>query len=105
MRAPVRHRFVRLLAATGLVGALLLPALAAPALAADPLVLRAGTDQKIKSLNPYTAVVVAEYEAFTLNYDLLVNFGENNEPVPGFAGLVDAVGRREHLDLQDPARA
>ena len=85
MRAPVRHRFIRLLAATGLVGALLLPAQAVPALAADPLVLRAGTDQKIKSLNPYTAVVVAEYEAFTLNYDLLVNFGENNEPVPGFA--------------------
>ena len=85
MRAPVSHRFFRLLAATGLVGALLLPALAAPALAADPLVLRAGTDQKIKSLNPYAAVVVAEYEAFTLNYDLLVNFGENIEPVPGFA--------------------
>ena len=85
MRAPVRHRFVRLLAATGLVGALLLPALAAPVRAADPLVLRAGTDQKIKTLNPYQAVVVAEYEAFTLNYDLLVNFGENNEPVPGFA--------------------
>ena len=85
MRAPVRHRFVRLLAATGLLGALLLPALAAPALAADPLVLRAGTDQKIKSLNPFAAVVVAEYEAFTLNYDLLVNFGQDNEPVAGFA--------------------
>lgn len=86
MRAPVSHRFVHLLAALGLAGALLLPALAVPARAADEkLVLRAGTDQKIKSLNPYAAVVVAEYEAFTLNYDLLVNFGQNNEPVPGFA--------------------
>jgi peptide/nickel transport system substrate-binding protein len=85
MRAPVSHRFVRLLVGMGLAGALLLPAIGAPARAADPLVLRAGTDQKIKSLNPFAAVVVAEYEAFTLNYDLLVNFGANIEPVPGFA--------------------
>jgi peptide/nickel transport system substrate-binding protein len=69
----------------GVAGALLLPSLAVPARAADPLVLRAGSDQKIKSLNPFAAVMVVEYEAFTLNYDLLVNYGENIEPVPGFA--------------------
>jgi len=85
MPGTFRGRLPRVIAAGALAASLLLPAAAAPAAGADPLVLRAGTDQKIKSLNPYAAVVVAEYEAFTLNYDLLVNFGADMEPVPGFA--------------------
>lgn len=85
MPGTFRRRLPRVVAAAALAASLLLPAAAGPAAGADPLVLRAGTDQKIKSLNPYAAVVVAEYEAFTLNYDLLVNFGAEMEPVPGFA--------------------
>lgn len=85
MPGTFRRRLPRVIAAAGLVASLLIPAAAGPAAGADPLVLRAGTDQKIKSLNPFAAVVVAEYEAFTLNYDLLVNFGAEMEPVPGFA--------------------
>jgi peptide/nickel transport system substrate-binding protein len=86
MRAPVRHRFIRLLAALGLAGALLLPALAAPARAADgPLVLRVGTVQDLDSANPYQTLLVVGYEVFQLTYNLLVDFGPNLEPVPGFA--------------------
>ena len=34
---------------------------------------------------PVAPVAVVDYEIFTLNYDLLVGFGPNLEPVPGFA--------------------
>ncbi len=85
MPGTFRRRLPRAVAVAALAASLLLPAAAGPAAGADPLILRAGTDQKIASLNPYAAVVVAEYEAFTLNYDLLANFGPEMEPVPGFA--------------------
>jgi len=91
MRTPVRHRFVRLLAALGLAGALLLPAISLPARAADEkLVLRVGTDQKLETLNPWHSITVADYEIFQVQYDLLVSFGQNLEPVPGFADTWDA---------------
>ena len=85
MHAPVRHGFVRLLAALGLTGALLMPSLALPAHAANPLVLRVGTVQDLDSLNPYQTLLVSGYEVFQLTYNLLVDFGPNLEPVPGFA--------------------
>lgn len=82
MRTPVRHRFVRLLAALGLTGVLLLPTLALPARAANPLVLRVGTLQSPDSINPWNASLVVEYEIFQLNYDLLVGFGDDLQPTP-----------------------
>jgi len=86
MRTPVRLRLARLLAVLGLTGALLLPALALPARAADTkLVLRVGTVQDLDSLNPYATILVVGYEAFQLTYNLLVDFGPNLEPVPGYA--------------------
>lgn len=86
MRPPVRHRFVRMAAALGLAGALLLPTLAVPARAADDkLVLRVGTTQDLDSINPYQTLLVTGYEVFQLTYNLLVDFGPNLEPVPGFA--------------------
>ena len=86
MRARVSHRHVRLLAALGLAGVLLLPALAVPARAADEkLVLRVGLTQDVEALNPYAIITVAGYEVFQLTYNLLVDFGPNLEPVPGFA--------------------
>ena len=45
----------------------------------------AGTDQDLQVLNPWQSVVVADFEAFTLNYDPLVGYGQDIEPVPGFA--------------------
>ena len=84
MRQPLRARFARALAATGLIVTTMLPGAAASAAEGD-LVLRAGTDQDLQVLNPFESVLVADFEVFTLNYDLLVNFGPNIEPSPGFA--------------------
>src|SRR5687768_16911273 len=86
MHLPLRARFGPILAAIGLTAALLVPGVAATAAEGDdPLVLTAGTDQDLQVLNPFNSVVVADFEVFTLNYDLLVNFGADLEPVPGFA--------------------
>lgn len=67
-----------LLAAPTLVGA-------GGARAAGPLILKAGTTQDLDSLNPYATALVVGYEAYLLTYDLLVTFGPNLEPTPGFA--------------------
>ena len=86
MPSPLRARAFRTLAAVMLLVALLVPG-SAPALGADdePLVLRAGTDQDLQVLNPWLSTLVVDYEVYTLNYDLLVGFGPNLEPAPGFA--------------------
>ncbi len=84
MAGSTRRRFARVLAATCLAGALLAPAVV-PAAAADKLVLRVGTNQDLGSMNPWNAYAVVDYEAFSLNYDLLVGFGNDLQPVPGFA--------------------
>jgi peptide/nickel transport system substrate-binding protein len=84
MRSSLGVRTARVLAGAGLLLALLLPA-AAPMAADNHDVLRVGTDQDLQVLNPWHSVLVADYEVFTLNYDLLVGFGQDLEPVPGFA--------------------
>src|SRR6185436_4250452 len=86
MSSPLRARALRTLATLALLAGLLIPG-SAPALGADgePLILRAGTDQDLQVLNPWQSVVVADFEVFTLNYDTLVGFGQDIEPVPGFA--------------------
>ncbi|HEX2754141.1 MAG TPA: ABC transporter substrate-binding protein [Candidatus Limnocylindrales bacterium] len=84
MRHPLRARLTRALVAVGLILSTILPGASASAAPGD-LVLRAGTDQDLQILNPFESVLVADFEAFTLNYDLLVNFGPNIESVPGFA--------------------
>lgn len=83
MNVPLRARVARFVAAVALATSSL--ALATTAHAADPLVLRVGTDQDLQVLNPWFSVVVADYEVFTLNYDLLVGFDINLQPAPGFA--------------------
>jgi peptide/nickel transport system substrate-binding protein len=86
MRSAVRPSVARLVAALGLLGAMLAPAaLPATAATAENLILRAGTDQDLQVLNPWNSVVVADFEVYTLNYDLLANFGPDLEPTPGFA--------------------
>jgi peptide/nickel transport system substrate-binding protein len=84
MRSSLRRQLAGLIATVGLILAGLTPA-AAPVAAADPLILRAGTDQDLQVLNPFNSILVVDFEVFTLNYDLLVNFGPDLEPVPGFA--------------------
>ena len=84
MPRTVRAGAPRLLAALALAVSVLLPA-AAPVAAADPVVLRVGTTQDIDTTNPFGTALVSGYEAFQLTYNLLVDFGPNLEPVPGFA--------------------
>jgi peptide/nickel transport system substrate-binding protein len=84
MRSTLRGRMARLAALAGLTAALVFPG-AAPATAADPVVLKIGTTQDLDSLNPYQTALLVGYEVFTLNYDMLVGFGPDNESVPGYA--------------------
>jgi len=114
MRPSVRVRLIRLVGASALAGSLLLPA-AAPVTAADPVVLRVGTVQDLQVLNPWFSVVVADYEVYTLNYDLLVGFDINLQPTAGFAdrwesspdGLTHTFHIREGMKWSDgqPATA
>ena len=85
MRMRLRHRAARALAASALILATILPGASTAGAAEGDLILRAGTDQDLQVLNPFNSVVVADFEVFTLNYDLLVNFGQDIEPAPGFA--------------------
>ena len=85
-------RRVGSLAAVGLVAAAACArGRARVAAQASKLVLRVGTDQELEVLNPWHPTLVVDYEVFTLNYDLLVGFGQDLEPV---AGLCRRVGVR-----------
>jgi peptide/nickel transport system substrate-binding protein len=56
------------------------------------LVLTVGVKQDIDSLNPYTGVTVAAYEAWTLVYDSLLNLSEDGlKPIPELATEVPKV--------------
>jgi peptide/nickel transport system substrate-binding protein len=79
-----RRRGVGLLATLGFLGSVILIGVA-PVSAADPVVLRVGTTQDVDSSNPYQTALVSGYEAFQLTYNLMVDFGENAEPIPGYA--------------------
>ena len=68
----------------GLVSVLILPA-AGPVGAADPVVLRVGTVQDLDAMNPYLTEYYVGWEVFGLNYQGLVDFGLNGEPIGGFA--------------------
>jgi peptide/nickel transport system substrate-binding protein len=80
-------RLVRLLrpVAAGLLALSAALPSAAPASAADDLVLRVGTVADLDSMNPWNTALEIGFEVFTLNYDLLVGFGPDLEPVPGYA--------------------
>ena len=84
MRQSLRSRTVRALAAAGLVATLVLPAASLTSAQAEN-VLRVGTSQDLDAMNPYQTALVVGFEVFTLNYELLVGFGQQLEPVPGFA--------------------
>jgi peptide/nickel transport system substrate-binding protein len=84
MSSAHTQRFARTVAATLIAAASVLPAVA-PVHAAAKVVLRVGTTQDLDSLNPYQTALVVGYEVFQLNYDLLVSFGSDLSPAPGFA--------------------
>lgn len=81
-----RHgvRLARFVAIGALIGAGLLPAgIVRGADAAHTLYV--GTDQDLESLNPWQSITYADYELFQIQYELLVGFGNDLSPVPGFA--------------------
>jgi peptide/nickel transport system substrate-binding protein len=85
MRLPLRTRVARLAMAFALALGAGLPALR-PAAAADKVVYRIGTTQEIDSLNPFQAYLYSSYEAWILDYDVLVGYGPNLEyAATGFA--------------------
>ena len=84
MRVSLRGRMARVAAVLGLTATLVLPAVA-PAAAADPIALRVGTVQDLDAMNPYLTEYYVGWEVFGLNYQGLVNFGKNAEPIGGFA--------------------
>ncbi|HEX5591579.1 MAG TPA: ABC transporter substrate-binding protein [Candidatus Limnocylindrales bacterium] len=89
MRSSIRARLAAIAATVGLILAGLAPTVAPTLAQTEPLVIRAGTDQDLQVLNPFNSILVVDFEVFTLNYDLLVNFGPDLEPVPGFAETWD----------------
>lgn len=79
------RRLALVLAVAALLATSLFARAVTPARAADPLVLRVGTTQDLDSLNPFNTALVVGYEAFLLTYNLLVDFGPDLQPIPGFA--------------------
>ncbi len=84
MPTSARLRMARSVAAVFMALSVLLPA-AAPAAAANDLTLRVGTTQDLDAMNPFQTALVVGFEAFTLNYQLLLGFDANLEPKPEFA--------------------
>jgi len=88
MKSPIRARLATIAATAALIfGGI--GSSVVPVVAADPLQIKAGTDQDLQVLNPFNSILVVDFEVFTLNYDLLVNFGPDLEPAPGFADTWD----------------
>lgn len=85
MRSSATGRAGRLIATLSLGASLLLLGVVAPATAADPVVLTVGTTQDFDASNPYQTALVSGYEAFQLTYNIMVDFGKDAEPVPGYA--------------------
>lgn len=88
MRSPLTRRARTLLAAVVLLAPMLV--MAGGVQAQDRLILRVGTDQKLETLNPWHSITYADYEIFTVQYELLVSFDRNLDPAPGFADRWDS---------------
>jgi peptide/nickel transport system substrate-binding protein len=85
MRTTAGSRLARLAALALALSALLAAGPPTPARAADPLVLKVGTTQDLEALNPFNAYQYIGDEVYWINYDFLVNFGNDLKPIPGFA--------------------
>lgn len=83
MRSRLGVKIARFVAVAVLAAAGLVPATAQAQ--TGELVLNVGTDQKLKVLNPWYSITVADYEIFQIQYELLVSFDINLESAPGFA--------------------
>ncbi|HEY7590241.1 MAG TPA: ABC transporter substrate-binding protein [Candidatus Limnocylindrales bacterium] len=84
MHVPLRARAARVAMSALLAVGALLPA-AVPAVAQEETTLRVGTTQDLDSMNPFQTALVVGFEAFALNYELLVAFDQKLGPAPGYA--------------------
>ena len=83
MRSRFGVRLARFVAIGVIAAAGLMPSVASAG--EEELVLNVGTDQKLRNLNPWYSVTVADYEIFQIQYELLVSFDINLQAAPGFA--------------------
>jgi peptide/nickel transport system substrate-binding protein len=83
MRSRLGVRLARFIAISVIAAAGLMPSVASAG--EGELVLNVGTDQKLRVLNPWFSITVADYEIFQIQYELLVSFDINLGPAPGFA--------------------
>jgi peptide/nickel transport system substrate-binding protein len=84
MRNRLGVRLARFITIAALIAAGLVPSGVATG-ADKSTTLYVGTDQKLGTLNVWQSVTYADYEVFQLQYELLVGFGNDLSPVPGFA--------------------
>ena len=94
MPLSLRGRMARVLASRGLAAALMHPGRGAGRRRRNRS-CRVGTDQDLEVLNPWHSVTGRRLRDLQLNYDLLVGFGQNLEPVPGFAESWTQLGRQD----------
>ena len=86
MHQPFGASLRRTLVAICLIATWIMPGAGlATAAEGDDAVLRVGSGQDLDAMNPFETALVIGFEVFTLNYELLVGFGKELEPVPGFA--------------------
>ena len=56
-----------------------------PAAGSEKVVFRVGTIEPPDNLNPFVGYGTIDYEAWCLNYDFIIGYGPDGEPVPGIA--------------------
>jgi peptide/nickel transport system substrate-binding protein len=89
MRSRLAIRLTRFAAVAALIGAVFVPATASAGVG-EKLILRAGTIQKLETLNPWQSITYADYEMFQIQYELLVSFSNSLGEAPGFADQWDS---------------
>lgn len=95
----MRYRLARFIALVALIGAVSFPASASAGVQGQ--VLRVGLTQDFDASNPYQTALVSGFEAFQLTYNLLVDFGYDLEPVPGFAESWERAPDRVTFTIRD----
>ena len=95
----MRSRLARVVALAALIGAVSFPATASAGVQGQ--VLRVGLTQDFDASNPYQTALVSGFEAFQLTYNLLVDFGYDLKPVPGFAESWERAPDRVTFTIRD----
>jgi len=101
MTWSTRVRSLRIVAATALAIAGLLPAAIPVAAQTSPVILQVGTTQDLDASNPFNTELVVGYEAFQLTYNLLTEFDKDAHPSEGFADSWERADDRVTFHIRD----